>query len=47
MSKTCKTCDRYKPVCMLYGYFKNGKPHVDKVTSCENRGCDICKERSK
>ena len=44
MSKTCKTCDHYKPVCRLYGYFKNGKPHVDKVTSCENHCADCDKE---
>lgn len=45
MSKECAVCNRYIPVCRLFGYFdKTGKPKIDRVKDCENRGCDICKK---
>ena len=44
MDKICRTCDEYRPQCRLYGYYVNGKPHVDRVVTCENHGCEECKK---
>lgn len=45
MCKFYKECDKYRPVCMLYGSFNgNKKPKVKKVVTCENYGCAECKK---
>ena len=43
--KSCKNCDKYRPSCRLYGSFDaNGKPHVERVVTCENQCADCGKE---
>lgn len=43
MSKTCKKCEKYRPVRRLYGSFDaTGKPVLKKTLECENHGCCGC-----